>query len=103
MLFRGLSRFSHPSILGAFKDLEYSEIEVKDCLNCILSLAYGNIQMLSEAFLDFLDRSLKETIKETLLEIVDSQGEIAIFEPNQERWISEIKLKDGNFMEILKG
>ena len=101
-LFRGLSRFSHPSILGAFKDLEYSEAEVKDCLNCILSLTYGNIQMLSEGFFNFLDQPLKQIIKKTLLEIVDSQGEIAIFEPDQERWILRIKLKGGNFMKVLK-
>jgi hypothetical protein len=101
-LFEALSRFSHPSILGAFKDLEYSNSEVEDCLNFILSLTYGNVQMVSEGFFDFLDSSLKKVIKEALLEITDSQGEIALFEPDQKRWSPKIKLKKGNFMSILK-
>ena len=59
-VFEELSRFSHPSIMSVFKDLDYSQSEVEDCLNFILCLVYGNIQMLSEGFFDFLDPSFKK-------------------------------------------
>lgn len=100
--FGTLSRFSHPSILGVFKDVEYSNTGVEECLNGILNLAFGNIQMLSEGFFDLLEPALKKIIKETLLEIADSQGEIALFEPDQKQWSPKIKLKKVNFMTILK-
>ena len=101
-VFEELSRFSHPSIVGAFKDLNYSKSEVEDCLNIILCLVYGNIQMLSEGFFDFLEPSLRKTVKETLLEIADAQGIVALFEPDQKQWSPKIKLKKGNFMHTLK-
>lgn len=101
-LFEGLSRFSHPSILSAFKDLEYSATEIEDCLNCTLCLSYGSIQMISEGFLNLLTLASKKKIKETLLEIADCQGEIALFEPNKQHWSSKIKLKSGNFISVLK-
>jgi hypothetical protein len=101
-LFGDLSRFSHASIRGAFKDFEYSSPEVEDCLNVVLSLAYGNVQMVSEGFFGFLDPSLKNVIRKTLFEIADFQGEIGLFEPDKEGQSQKIKLAKGNFMKILK-
>lgn len=101
-MFNAISRFSHPSIRGVYKDLEYSEDEVKDCLNIILGLGYSNIQMMSEGFYQFLNPTLKGVIKETLFEIADFQGTISLFEPNKREWSSKIKLKNGNFLTVLK-
>ena len=101
-MFQGLSRFSHLSIRGVLKDLDYSESEVEDCLKVILAFAYGNIQMMAEGFFDFLDPSLKQKVKEALFEIADYLGEVVLFEPNQKRWLKRIKLRRGNFLQVLK-
>jgi hypothetical protein len=100
--YEALSRFSHPSIKSVYHDLEYSKTEVEDCLNVILSLTYGNIQMMAEGFYDLLDSTLKRMIRESLFEIADFQGETGLFEPDQERWFPKIRLKKGNFLHILK-
>jgi hypothetical protein len=101
-LFDHLSYFSHPSIRGAFKDLDYASPEVEDCLNCTLAFAYGNIQMLSEGFSDFLKPSLNKTISDTMFEIADTQGEIGSFEPDLKQWEKKIKFKKGNFLALLR-
>ena len=97
-----LSRSSHPSIRGAFIDIRYSPQTVKDCLNMILALSYGNIQMMAESFFDFLTDELKNKVKTTMRDIAEFQGEVAIFEPDKRGVSSKIKLKKGNFMEVLR-
>ena len=81
-LFEELSRSSHPSIKGAYYDLVYNESEVKDCLNTILSFGYGNIQMMAEGFINFLNSTLKGKVRESLLQISDTLGERPLFEPD---------------------
>lgn len=97
-----LSRSSHPSIRAAFIDLKYSSQNVEDCLNMILALSYGNIQMMAEGFFNSLDNELKDIIKTTLKDIADAQKEITIFEPDKKILSSKIKLKKGNFMKLLR-
>lgn len=99
--FKLLCRYSHPSISGVMADIRYSKEGVKDCLKTILALAYGTIQMMAEGFFDFLDSDLKNIIRQSLKEIADFLGEIPIFEPDQNRWTSRIRLKKGNFLTIL--
>ena len=97
-----LSRSSHPSIRGAFIDIKYSLQTVKDCLNMILALSYGNIQMMAEAFFNFLSDELKNKVKTTMRDIAEFHTEVAIFEPDKRGISSKIKLKKGNFMEVLR-
>lgn len=101
-LYGRLSRSSHPSIMAAFIDLQYSSEMVEDCLNLILALAYGNIQMMAEGFFDLLDNDLKGAIRTTLRDIADAQKEITIFEPDKKIHLSKIKLRKGNFMKLLR-
>lgn len=100
-LYEELSRSSHPSIKGVYHDLEYSEDQVNDCLNVILSFGYGNMQMMAEGFYDFLDSVLKVKIKESLLQILDILSEKPLLEPDLEEWSSKIRLKKGNFLQVL--
>lgn len=94
---------SHAEIKGTLHDFpKYTEKDVKDRLRVILSLSYGNIQMMTEAFYDFLDSSLRGTIKDALKEILESmRGQVPLFEPNKKKYSSQIKLKKGNFMDVL--
>jgi len=101
-LLNRLSRSSHPSILSAFTDLEYSSQGAEDCLRMLLQLSYHNIQMMAEGFLAFLNGGLKEIIRSTLRDIADFQGEITLFEPDKRKYSQKIRLKKGNFIEILK-
>lgn len=100
-IFEELSRFSHPTIQGAMLDLQYSSKNVEGSLKMILALTYGTVQMLVEGFFDLLDARLKATAKETLEKIADFLKVVPLFEPNQERWSSKIKLKRGNFLAVL--
>ena len=95
-----LSPRAHPSIRGAFTDLQYSSQNVEDCLNMVLTLSYGNIQMMAEGFFDFLNNGLKDVIRTTLKNIAEAQKETTIFAPDKKIYSSKIKLKKGNFMEL---
>jgi len=100
-LFQELSYSSHPSIKSVLPDLEYREGQVRDCLNMILSLIFGNIQMMAECFFSLLDSDFKDIIKASLTEIADFLGEVPLFEPNKPDLTSKIKLKKGNFLDVL--
>ena len=100
-IFKELSYFSHPTIRGAMLDLQYSEENVKYCLNGVLYLTYGTVQMLTEGFFDLLDEPLRAAIKDTLEKIANFLKEVPIFEPDQERWSSKIRLRKGNFLAVL--
>ena len=97
-----LSRSSHPSIVSAFVDLDYSEEGVKDCLNFILAFSYHNIQMTAESFLSFFDKDFKDAIKTTMKKIADFQELIMILAPDKEKYSTRIELKRGNFLQVLK-
>lgn len=97
-----LSRSSHPSIMSAFVDLDYSEEGVKDCLNFILAFSYHNIHMMAEGFLSFLDEDFKITIRDSLKKIADFQEVIMILEPDKKEYSKKVKLSKGNFLEVLK-
>jgi len=97
-----LSRSSHPSIRSAWLDLNYSEEGVKDCLDFILVLSYHNMQMMTESFLFFFDEDFKSAIKLTLKRIADFQKEVVILEPDKQKHSKKLRLKKGNFLEVLK-
>lgn len=100
-IFHELSRFSHPSIRGVLLDLQYSENSIEDCLKMILGLMYGTVQMMTEGFFELLDDCIKNTIKETLENIASFLNEVPLFEPDQEKFSSKIKLRKGNFLTVL--
>ena len=101
--YKKLSISAHAEIKGIFLDFpDYREKEIEDRLRTILSLAYGNIQMMAEEFLDLLDIALKRIIKEVLKEIVESlERKIPLFEPDKDVYFSKLRLKKGNFMDVL--
>ena len=100
-IFEELSRFSHPTIRGAMLDLHYSSKDVEDCLKMVLTLVFGSIQVFAEGFYDLLDERLKTTAKETLEKIASFLEGVPLFEPDQERWLSKIRLTSGNFLAVL--
>ena len=100
-IFEELSFFSHPTIQIAISDLLYSSKNVEDSLKMILALTYGTVQVLVEGFFDLLDERIKTTAKETLEKIADFLKEVPLFEPDQKRWSSKIRLKRGNFLDVL--
>jgi hypothetical protein len=100
-VFQLLSRFSHPSVLGVFLDLQYSGKQVEDCLKMILALTYGTVQMMAEGFFELLDDRIKDTIKQILKGIADFLLAVPVFEPDQKMWLSKIKLREGNFLTVL--
>ena len=77
-LHSNISYFSHASIKGVYNDTIYNQDEIKDCLEVILSLSYGNIQMMAECFYNFLDSPLRKKIKDNLIEISDALKSIVI-------------------------
>ena len=103
-IYRELCISSHAEFKGLLVDFPtYDEKQVKDKLKVILSLAYGNIQMMTEGFFDLLDSDLKNVVKTMLQNIVESlENQVPIFEPDRKTYSSKIKLKDGNFMKILR-
>lgn len=101
-IFHELSRFSHPSIRGVFLDMQYSEKQIEDCLKMILSLIYGTVQMMAEGFFELLDDRIKDTIKDTLESIASFFLEVPLFEPDKEESSSKIRLREGNFLTVLR-
>lgn len=93
---------AHAEIRGLLKDFpDYIEKEIEDRLKTILNLAYGNMQMMAEAFLDLLDISLKGIIKEILKGIIELTKSKPLFEPDKDIYFSKLRLKKGNFMDVL--
>jgi hypothetical protein len=97
-----LSRSSHPSVRSAMVDFNYSGESVNDKLNLITMLSYGNIQMLAECFFDYFTDELKLLIKNSLFNIADFYKEVPVFEPDKPLFFDKIRLRNGNFMELLK-
>ncbi len=83
-LYRHLCRFSHPSITSANKDWEYSANLVEDCLKMILSLSFGNIQILMEAFSEYVKDRFKDLCRDSLEAIADQLGFTPVFTPDSQ-------------------
>lgn len=94
---------AHAEIKGLLVGFpEYREKQVEDRLEIISSLSYGNLQMVTEMFLDSLDSALKKVIRNILKEIVISLGnKVPLFEPDSDVYASKVKLRKGNFMAVL--
>jgi hypothetical protein len=98
-----LCESAHADIKGLFLDYPaYNEKQIEDNLKITLMLSYGNIQMVSELFLTYLNDVLKYVIKNVLKEVAVSVGnQIPLFEPNKDNYESKLKFKKGNFNEVL--
>ena len=102
-VYKMLCRFSHPDVRGTLRDFpNYDEKYVEDRLKFVLSLAYGNIQMLAEGFFDLLDKNLKKIIRAIMFEIIVTlDREIPNFTPDKRNLLPKIRLKHGNFNDKL--
>jgi hypothetical protein len=102
VLYKELSVSVHPNIKGAWLDFPlYDKKRIEDMLKIILSLEYGNIQMMTESFIDILNLDLKKVIVVSMKEIATTLSTVPLFEPNKTKYSSRIKLKKGNFSTIL--
>jgi len=102
-LYKELCISAHAEIKGTLLDFpRYTEKEIGDRLKMFLSLAYGNIQMVAEDFLYLLDAPLKRITKGILEKIVESlERQVPLFEPDRDVYSSKLRLKKGNFMDVL--
>jgi hypothetical protein len=93
---------AHADIKGAARDYpDYLPDRIGDNLSVILFLMYGNIQMMAECFFDFLNPNARKLIKQSMKKIASALQNVPLFEPNAISYSSRIKLKHGNFMEVL--
>ena len=94
---------AHAEINGVLLDFpEYDKESIEDRLKLVLSLAFGNIQLLTELFFDSLNQELKTFVSEVLEEIVITLGkQVPLFEPDKEKYQSKLRLKNGNFKLLL--
>ena len=94
---------AHAEIKGLLLDFpEYDEISIADRLKFVLSLAFANIQLITELFFDSLNQELKTFVSRVLEEIVISLGkQVPLFEPNKEKYLTKLRLKNGNFKQVL--
>lgn len=100
-----LCESAHADIKGLLLNYPaYNEKQIEDNLKIALLLSYGNIQMVSEMFLFNFNNVLKYVVKNMLKEIVAAvANKIPLFEPTKRNYASKLKLKKGNFMEVLSG
>lgn len=93
---------AHADIKGAALDYpDYLSHRIINNLKMILFLTYGNIQMMTECFFVFLDPKTRSIIKLSLKDIASILGAVPSFEPDEELYLSKIKLKHGNFLNVL--
>lgn len=97
-----LCESAHADIKGALVDFpNASKSEIEDKLNVLAMLSYGNVQMISECFLELFDEGLRKDARGILFGIANTVGEIPQFEPDKDDYASSLRLKGGNFLEIL--
>ncbi|MCJ7560839.1 hypothetical protein MUO79_09545 [Candidatus Bathyarchaeota archaeon] len=102
LLYKLLCISAHSDIKGTARDFpNYLPNRIRDNLNMILLLMYGNIQMMAESFFDFLDSNTKAYIKEAMENIAFDVGSVPLFEPNREPYALKLKFKKGNFLDVL--
>lgn len=93
---------AHADVKGAGRDYpQYLPDRIKDDLSVILSLMYGNIQMMAECFFNFLNPNAKKLIKQSMERIATALKSVPLFEPDANIYSSRIRLKHGNFMGVL--
>jgi hypothetical protein len=93
---------AHADIKGAALDYpNYLPDRIENDLYVILCLMYGNIQMMSECFFDFLNLNARRLIKLSMERIATNLSEVPLFEPDANSYSSRIKLKHGNFLKVL--
>jgi transposase len=94
---------AHAEIQGLLLDFPaQNPKEIEDRLRIVLMLAYLNIQVFAETFLDRYNSDLSEITKSTLKIIVTSVGkQIPNLEPDIENFATMLLLKKGNFMTVL--
>lgn len=100
-LYKTLCISSHPDIRGAALGYpNYSLTMINDNFNTILSLMYGNIQVLVESFYSFLTSELNEIVKTTLENIAFATKHIPLFEPDKQSFSANLRFKSGNFQTL---
>jgi len=100
--YRQLCISAHADIKGAARDYpEYLSDRIEDNLSIILCLMYGNIQMMSECFFDFLNPQARKIIKPSMERIATTLNNVPLFEPDADSYSSRINLKHGNFLKVL--
>jgi len=62
---------------------------------------YGNIQMMSECFFGLLNSQATKIIIPSMERIATTLEYVPLFEPDEDSYSSRIKLKRGNFREVL--
>lgn len=102
-LYKTLCISAHAEIRGLLRDFPaYRQKEIEDRLRSVLGCSYGNIQMVTEMFINSINSTLKKAIGIALKEIVISlENQVPVFEPDKDVHSSKLKLKKGNFMQIL--
>lgn len=101
-LYSILCTFSHPDIKGSNLDYpNYTIKQVEDILRTILYQIYGNIEAFAESFYSLLEVPSKELIKQALENISFDNGHVPTIEPDVEPYASQIRLKNGNFLQVL--
>jgi hypothetical protein len=101
-LYKELCISAHPDIKGAALDYpKYLPGRIKDNLKMVQCLMYGNIQMMAECFIDFLNPQTRRIIKISLERIASTLEAVPKFEPDRDSYSSRIKLKNGNFLKVL--
>jgi hypothetical protein len=101
-LYSQLCISAHADIKGAARDYpKYLPKRIEDNLSTILCLMYGNIQMMSECFFDFLNPKARRIIKSSMKRIATTLGNVPLFEPDVDCYSSKVKLKRGNFLRVL--
>jgi hypothetical protein len=100
--YRQLCISAHADIKGsALEYPKYLPKLIESNLYVILCLMYGNIQMMSECFFDFLNPNARKLIKLSMERIATNLHNVPLFEPDANSYSSRIKLKHGNFLEVL--
>lgn len=93
IFYKKLCISAHAEIKGLLNDFpKYDENEIEDKLKTFLSLAYENIQIVTEAFLELLDTPLRNFINQVLKEITELTKSKPAFRPDKEKWVSKLKL-----------
>jgi hypothetical protein len=94
---------SHPGIMGVNQDFPNFNIkEIETNLKTSLLLSYGSIQMFAEVFMDRFNVQLKQLARENMQRAIENaENQIPLIEPDKSCYQSKLKLKKGNFLQVL--
>jgi hypothetical protein len=83
-----------------FPNFNIKEIETN--LKTSLLLSYGSIQMFAEVFMDRFNVQLKQLARENMQRAIENaENQIPLIEPDKSCYQSKLKLKKGNFLQVL--